>query len=446
MELLTAFIQHWQQQRLVAPGQVILLATSGGSDSMTMAHLFLEAGLPFALGHCNFQLRGEDADGDEQFVRDWAKLRNVPFHSVRFNTKEKSAEWKKGTQETARILRYEWLEQVREHHHYAAIATAHHANDNVETLLINLFKGTGISGLHGIRLQNGNIIRPLLFAPKQAITEYIQQHDIQYREDASNASDAYLRNAVRHHIVPAVEQWFPNAIEHVNDSIARFSQAEQLYNNAIAQERKKLIEQRRQDYYIPIRKLQHRQPLETICYELLKPFGYTAARVPQILQLLSAESGKLVLSGTHRIIRNRDFLIVTAIPPDATDFISIEGVPANIDTGRLHFSFAIENTPPTLPTDSHIACINLERVEFPLILRKWRTGDYFYPLGMQMKKKKLSKFFVDQKVPLHEKEHIWVLESGKRIIWIAGMRLDERFKVKDNTQEVLRIEITKPKS
>ena len=247
MDLLKRFIEHWNKRQLADKQQTVLLAVSGGSDSMAMSHLFLNAGLSFSIAHCNFQLRGEEADKDEQLVRDWCFDNNIVFHHIRFDTKEKMEEWGTGVQETARILRYEWLENLRKEQGYSHIATAHHANDNVETLLMNLFKGTGIAGLHGIPVVNERIIRPLLFAQKKDIASYIAEHNIPYRDDASNATDNYLRNAVRHHIVPVVEEWFKDGVQQVNESITRFSEAETLYRKAVDRELKRLIEKRGND-------------------------------------------------------------------------------------------------------------------------------------------------------------------------------------------------------
>jgi tRNA(Ile)-lysidine synthase len=437
MILLEQFKDHWKAKGYVTPGVTVLLAVSGGEDSMVMADLFLKSGITFAVAHCNFRLRGKDADLDEKLVHDWCAANNIKFHSVQFDTKQKSQEWKKGIQETARILRYEWFELTRAHYKYARIVTAHHANDNIETLLINLFKGTGISGLHGILPENGKIIRPLLFATKEMISAYSGANDIVFREDASNASDDYLRNAVRHNVVPAVQQWFPNGIANANESIERFAQAEILYKKAIEQERKKLIEKRGKDHYIPILKLRKRDPLETICYELLLPFGFSSAQVPHIIQLMSSESGHYVSSDSHRIIRNRDFLIITALPAVGADLILVEAAPCTIDTGKYVFSFSIQPKPKVIPADPNTACLDMRHIEFPLSLRTWKTGDYFYPLGMKMKKKKVSRLLIDEKVPLHEKERIRILECSKRIAWVSGIRIDERFKIKDATEEVL---------
>lgn len=437
MSLLKKFQDNWRRNGFNTLQQPVLLAVSSGSDSMVMAHLFQQSSIPFGVAHCNFQLRGEEADKDEVLVRNWCAANNIEFHSVRFDTAAKVEQWKKGVQETARILRYEWLEQIRSKNNYACIATAHHANDNAETLLMNLFKGTGISGLHGILPKNGNIIRPLLFAAKKDITAYIQQEQVTYREDASNASDKYTRNDIRLNILPVIEESFPNIISSLNNSIQRFADAEELYLKAIEQERKKLLELRGKDYYVSVKKLQKRSPLHTICYELFKPFGFATGQVHDIIALLSSESGHYITSPTHRVIRDRDFLIITVFDTRQVDFISIEHIPITLRAGTRQFKFRYAPVPATIPADDNTAYIDVSKLEQPLILRRWKQGDYFYPLGMGMKKKKLSRYFIDKKIPLHEKENVWVLESNKRIVWVAGHRLDERFKVKPDTTEVV---------
>lgn len=440
MDLLNRFKENWRQKAFSQAGETVLLAVSGGIDSMAMVHLFYDSQIPFAIGHCNFQLRAEEADKDEQLVNEWAKEHNVAFHSVRFDTKSKSEEWKKGTQETARILRYEWLDSIRIENKYSKLVTAHHANDNAETLLMNLFRGTGISGLHGIKEKNGPIIRPLLFAKRSDIEHYAIKNKIQYREDASNASDNYLRNAVRHHIIPAAEKWFDDPVAQVNETIHRVAEAEIVYKQAIKQELKQLTELRGRDIYIPVLKLKKKQALNAICYELFPQYGFTPAMLPFIIQIMDAESGKFVESDTHRVIKDRDFLIITPKASADTDLVLMEGVPCVIETEAGHFHFSLEKKSDKINPDSNVAALDARHISFPLILRKWRTGDYFYPLGMGMKKKKLSKFFIDQKIPLHQKDNAWLLECDKRIAWVAGMRLDERFKVKSSTEQVLRVE------
>lgn len=439
MTLLDQFIDNWKG-KFASGNTNVLLAVSGGIDSMTMCHLFLKAKISFGVGHCNFQLRGDDALADEEFVRLWCSKNGISFYSVRFDTEEVSREWKKGIQETARILRYEWLDEIRRQNNYSAVATAHHANDNAETLLINLFKGTGISGLHGIREKNGKIIRPLLFATRQEIAGYAVSNNIVFREDQSNASDKYLRNAVRLNILPVVEQSFPQVVTQLNRSIDRFADAEILYRKAVGKEIKRISEPRGNDLYIPIRKLKHIDALETVFYELFRQYNFSSSQIQQIIQLIEAESGHFVSSSTHKVIRDRDFLITTTLETDTTNLILIEGIPCTVTTRDMNLHFSFQKTPATIPATNHIAFLDADKLTLPLVLRRWRQGDYFYPLGMGMKKKKLSKFFIDQKIPVHEKQKIWVLESDKRIVWVAGWRLDERFKIKPNTEKALKVE------
>ncbi len=440
--LVSDFKVHWISQKFAKLENSVLLTVSGGADSMVMAHLFLKNQIKFAIAHCNFQLRGAEADKDETLVKEWCGNYNILFHTIRFDTKQKVEEWKKGTQETARILRYEWFEQLRILHNYAGIVTAHHANDNVETILINLFKGTGISGMHGILPVNGYLLRPLLNVSKEVILDFAKENNVPYRNDESNFNDDYLRNALRLNVIPQIKKYFPNIIDNVNESIVRFKETETLFNITIERQRKELLEKRGEDYYIPILKLKNREPLNTIFYEFLKPFGFSSLQIPHVLQLQNAESGRFVASSTHRIIRNRNFLIIAALPTvSATDFILIETVPCFLNLGIKEFTFSIIDKKVDIINDPRYAYIDIKDIEFPLILRRKKEGDYFYPLGLAMKKKKVSKFLIDQKVPLHEKDTIWILECSKKIVWVAGYRLDERFKVKASTDKILLVKI-----
>lgn len=442
MALEKNFKDNWVKCGFDEKVSSVLLAVSGGADSMVMADLFLRSGIKFAVAHCNFQLRGQDADKDEQLVKDWCAENNIECHTIRFDTQQKVEEWKKGVQETARILRYEWLEQVRQKHCYNTIATAHHANDNAETLIMNLFKGTGISGLHGIPAQNNKIIRPLLFATRAEIRDYVSEHNVPFREDASNASDKYLRNAVRHKLLPLAEELFPGVVVNLNNTITRLSEAESLYLEAVNQRLKKLCDKRGNDIYISIKKLQQTTPLNTICYELFKPYGFSAAQVPHLIDLLVAENGSVMLSDTHRVIHNRGFLIITTIETGTTDLIKVDTIPNTINTSIGDLKFQLKDKLSVIPDDVNIACVDADKItKDKLILRKWRQGDYFYPIGMGMKKKKLSRYMVDKKMPIHEKENVWVLESDKRIVWVVGMRLDERFKLTPNTSKVLQVQL-----
>jgi tRNA(Ile)-lysidine synthase len=439
MDLSKKFEQYWLQQKFPAKTQTILVAVSGGKDSMVLANLLLQSGYNFSVAHCNFKLRSEASDLDEKLVTDWAERNNIPLHKIAFDTQKAMNENKQGVQEAARNLRYNWFKELCANFQYDAIATAHHANDNAETLLINLCKGTGIAGLHGIPSRNGLIIRPLLFASRKEIEQYILERGIEFREDESNTGTKYLRNAVRHTLIPVLEEVFPAATERINESIGRLIQVESIYRKAIEQEKRKLLEHRGKDIYIPILKLNKIEELETICYEIFSAYGFSSAQIPEILKLRNTEAGHFISSGTHRIIKNRMFLIITELKTESTDFILIDKLPNKISLAEGTFEFVITENKQIENLDKNIASIDFDELVLPLILRRGRTGDYFYPIGMGMKKKKLSRFLIDQKIAMHQKEKIWILAQDQKIIWVSGMRMDERFKVKNTTARTLQI-------
>lgn len=442
-DLAQQFEQYWKKHQFPAKDASILLALSGGKDSMALAFLLKQLGQPFAIAHCNFQLRGDDSLQDEAHVLAWAQKHQIICHHIRFDTQASMSELGMGLQETARKLRYDWFAQLCTAHQYAAIATAHHANDNAETLLINLCKGTGIAGMHGIPVRNNNIIRPLLFASRTQIDAFVAKQQIPYREDVSNASNKYLRNAVRHQVIPVLNELFPNVVEKINESIHRLQQVETIYLAAIEQEKKKLIEQRGADYYISIPLLKKRIAWESICYEIATQYGFTAQQNNGIIKLLDSTTGHYIDSATHRILRDRQFLIITKKEEKKSEHILIEQFPCEIETTEGKFTCTIQDaTTIKMNPNPYIAFIDMDRTCLPLLLRKWRTGDYFYPLGMGMKKKKISRYFIDQKIPLHQKDKIWVLEQDKQIVWLAGHRLDERNKIKPSSTKALKIEFT----
>lgn len=445
MDLKEQFLQHWKAKGFSkGHSQPFLLAVSGGLDSMVMSHLFLAAGIPFAIAHCNFGLRGAESDGDETAVVSWCRQHEITCFQVRFDTTAVAAETRRSIQEAARSLRYDWFESIRSNHNFQAIVTAHHADDHAETMIMNLCRGTGIAGLHGIPERNGAIIRPLLFARRVDIAFYAGQQHIAYREDSSNKKDDYLRNALRHHVMPLLEQYMPGAVLRMGETAGRIREVEMIYSKTMEQERKRLLEKRGQDIYVPVRLLEKKKPLQTICYELFQPYGFNATQTVQIMGLLHAGTGRYIASATHHIIRNRDFLIITALQPQATDLILLEEVPCSVATGdQKTFTFSRKEPVATLDGGPDQVYLDADKLVFPLILRRWKTGDYFYPLGMGMKKKKLSRFLIDQKIPVHEKQQLWVLESGKRIVWIAGQRLDERFKITPSTKAIVMVKLAR---
>jgi tRNA(Ile)-lysidine synthase len=404
--------------------------------------------------HCNFKLRGAESERDEAFVKSLGEKYAKEVLVKEFATSEFAAANKISIQEAARKLRYEWFNELvdskkmtdhsKENDQPSTInyylLTAHHANDNIETLLFNFFRGTGISGLHGILPRQGNLVRPLLFARRDTIVAYATEQQLTWVEDSSNASDKYSRNYIRHQVVPLMKNIFPSVEENLLNNIERMGEAETLYEQAIALHKKKLLEQKGNEIHIPVLKLKQADPLHTIIWEIIKDFGFSANQVNEIIKLLDAENGSYVQSSSHRIILNRKWLIVAVLQNEDSKTIIIEQNNKKINFEKGVLTFEHEPIGKFKIADSNtIAAIDADAITFPLLLRKYKTGDYFYPLGMP-KKKKLSKFFIDQKLSKTAKENVWVIENDKKIIWVIGLRIDDRYKIKSSTTNVLRIQ------
>ncbi|HJU45607.1 MAG TPA: tRNA lysidine(34) synthetase TilS [Chitinophagaceae bacterium] len=417
----------------------LLLAVSGGADSVVLCELCYQAGFKFSIAHCNFQLRGEESERDEQFVRSLGEKYGVETYVQRFDTKQYAEEKKLSIQVAARELRYNWFNELLTAHNLqlTTLLTAHHADDNIETMLMNFFKGTGISGLHGILPKQNKIVRPLLFAYKEEIKAFAEEKKLAYVEDSSNFSDKYTRNYFRNQLIPAVEKVFPAVKENLAQNINRFREIELLYDQAIQQHKKKLVERKGNEYHIPVLRLQKTRPLETVLYEIIKEFGFTSHQTKEVAALLDSESGRYIASSTHRVIKNRNWLIIS---PNKTP--EAENIPIEVGDKMVEFENGtltiqnIQHSTFNIQHSSNIACLDACQIQFPLLLRKWRPGDYFYPLGMK-KKKKLSRFLIDQKLSLPEKENTWVVEMNKKIIWIVGRRIDERVKVTGATRQIV---------
>jgi tRNA(Ile)-lysidine synthase len=466
MSLLYRFTNYIQLKKLFEKKDHLILAVSGGADSVALCELCFQAGFDFEIAHCNFQLRGEESERDEKFVVQLAEKYHKNISVKKFDTKEYAEENKISIQVAARELRYKWFLKICYYKAFGDnlnekpdwritinsgnpkvyLLTAHHANDNIETLLMNFFKGTGIKGLRGI--QPGNelmpwIIRPLLFARRQEILKFLKENNLQFVEDSSNASDKYTRNYFRHQLIPSIEKVFPKVEENLIGNLERFREIKVLYQQSVDLHKKKLLEQKGNEIHIPVLKLLKTEPLKTVVYEIIKDFGFTSHQTEEVIHLLKSESGKHISSATHKILKNRNWLIISPIHNQIAEHILINETDReiNFESGRLMIKKE-EMRDGKIPSSNSIAMLDMENISFPLLLRKWKQGDYFYPLGMQ-KKKKLSKFFIDQKMSLTEKENIWVIESNKRIMWIIGKRIDDRFKIKEKTKKVVLLEINR---
>lgn len=436
--LLDDFRRNWSQLNIEG-GRKVLLALSGGLDSMCLASLLLRSGIPFDAAHCNFGLRGDESDGDEYSIRAWAATKGVGLLVRRFDTTSEAGGSRQSIQMTARRLRYDWFEQLRKEHGYAAILTAHHADDVAETVLINLIRGTGLTGLQGVPLRNGYVLRPLLFAGRAELAAYGHQEKLEWREDSSNASDKYLRNAIRLQVMPLLERMQPGAGSRIAQTANRISGALPVYNAALETIMNRLIERRGRDLYVPVRLLRKQQSPDNLIFELFSRYGFSSQQMPAIRELMDAPSGKQLLSPGFRLFRDRDFLILTEMQPAGSDLVRIDspGSRVSVMAGELHFR--VTSVPDEIPTDPDIALLDMRDIRFPLNLRPRRAGDYFYPLGMGGKKKKLKRFLVDVKMPVPEKERLLILEQDGKVIWVVGSRIDERFRVRPDTREVLEI-------
>ncbi len=429
----------------------LLLAVSGGVDSVVMVDLFAKAGFNFSVAHCNFQLRGEESLRDELFVKKLGEYYQKQVCVKRFDTSVYADENKISIQVAARELRYSWFEEIVDSWRLTVdrstnnqppttnyIATAHHADDNIETLLLNFFRGCGISGLHGILPKQGNLIRPLLFAKREEIISYAKEQNLTWVEDSSNMSDKYSRNFIRHQIIPLMQTIYPQVTDNLSANIERFKEVEMVYQQSINQTKSKLVEVKGNEVHIPILKLKKQSPLRTIVYEIIANYGFAATQVDEATKLLDSANGSYMSSASHRLIINRNWLIIASVQSSEATNILIENGTEKVDfiNGKISLKLSTINYQPL--TNNSIATLDADKITYPLILRPYKTGDYFYPLGMT-KKKKLSKFFIDQKLSKTDKEKVWVLESDKRIIWVVGYRIDNRFKLLSSTKNMLTI-------
>ncbi|MDA3954096.1 MAG: tRNA lysidine(34) synthetase TilS [Bacteroidales bacterium] len=435
------FQKYIYSNKLFSGKNRLLLGISGGIDSVCMFHLLRQMEIPIGFAHCNFQLRGNESDQDELFVKNLANQYSIPLFTNRFDTKNIAENKGISIQMAARNLRYDWFEEIREKYSYDYITIAHNRDDVIETFLINLTRGSGIKGFTGIKPKAGNIIRPLLYASRNEIINYINNNSFEYREDSSNKLVKYSRNLIRHEIIPLFEKINPSFRETLIENISKLKDVETVYDGSIENTRKSIFRSENQKILLSLEKLKALNPLTTFLYELLRPYGFSGTQVADIIESLKGISGKQFLSATYRLIKDRNDLIIEEISlvNDRNYYIDkdVENITSpislNITTQRLDDNFKIIKS-------NKIGLFDLEKIEFPLILRNWKNGVYFMPLGMKSLKK-LSDFFIDNKLSIIDKENVWILESSNKIVWIVGFRIDEKFKVTDKTNYVLKIEI-----
>lgn len=447
MNLSDKFKEQIKQQNLFSLKDKLLLAVSGGVDSVVLCELCRQAGYDFIIAHCNFQLRGEESVRDEQFVVAFGEKYLVEVKVKRFETEKFAVANKLSIQEAARKLRYDWFKVLINQSTNKPInylLTAHHSDDNIETTLMNFLRGTGLHGLTGIAAKTGYIRRPLLNFSKDELIAFAKENKLDFVKDSSNLSSKYTRNFFRNEIIPAIAKVFPQVKENLHSSVNRFTEIEKLYKLSVEKIKKKLCKKTRNEVHIPVKQLMGYNN-RALIYEIISDFGFGESQIDEVIRLSESESGKYIQSPENkfRIIRHRHWFIISLAADEVSENIVFEP-----DDKEIHFALGklqmdtILNLKPE--TSNNIASLDIKEITFPLLLRKWKAGDYFYPLGMK-KKKKLSRFFIDQKLSKTDKEKIWVVESNQRIVWVIGHRIDERCKVTDKSKKVLQLKLSPAK-
>ncbi len=436
------FLDYIKKNALFSEQDKILLAVSGGKDSVLMLQLFKLSNYNFSIAHCNFNLRADESQRDEAFVRLLAANLDVPLYVAHFETKNYATQHQISTQMAARDLRYQWFEHLRVEKGFDYVALAHHQNDSIETLLLNLTRGTGISGLHGILPKREHLVRPLLFLSRQQIDELVEVNNIDFVADSSNESTKYARNKIRLNVIPHLEEINPNLGQTFEQNIQRFIETEEVLRQFISQVKLSVSREENGATYLSIKKLQQLQPLKLILFELVKPFHFSNVVIDEILSSVDKQSGTSFYSRTHRATINRNEIMISALSNEASqkqyfihstdEFITVENQKISVFYANSNFFEVNENK----------AFVDLDQLIFPLIVRFRQEGDRFMPLGMK-NFKKLSDFYIDHKVPLPQKDKIPLLVNGNgEIIWVAGLRQDNRYKVNATTKKVAIFELS----
>lgn len=433
------FVSYIKNKELLIKSGHYLVAVSGGVDSMVLCDLLKKTDHKFSVAHCNFKLRGTDSDNDESFVKEYCHNNGIKFYTRSFDTDQYAEQKKISIQMAARELRYTFFNELVKEHSFTAILTAHHMSDNVETFLINLIRGSGISGLKGITEKQDGLIRPLLHFTKDDIERYAKEHDIKFRTDQSNFEDHYLRNNIRLNIISRLKELNPSLEQTISKELALLNQYQSVIDQHFKKEISSALKNSGKEFRIDIHKIKKSSTPELFLFELLKPFGFHPNVVSSIFESLEGISGKLFYSDTHQLVKDREELIIT-------EYEDVNIVPCVIQKNTTEINSPIHlKMAPSQNFDKaakkNVAFIDSSKIEYPLIVRPWKTGDRFKPLGMQGFKK-LSDLFVDLKLNAFEKKKTMVIENGnKEIIWVINHRLDDRYKISDDTNSILKIEL-----
>ncbi|MEZ0181848.1 MULTISPECIES: tRNA lysidine(34) synthetase TilS [Flavobacterium] len=415
----------------------LFLAVSGGLDSMVLLHLLKQLPYEIAVLHCNFQLRGLESFGDQTFVENYCDQNNISVFTTQFDTEAFAKDYKLSTQVAARELRYSWFYELLEEKNFDYILTAHHADDNLETFIINLSRGTGLDGLSGIPEQNDKIIRPLLPFSREEILKYAEENKIEWREDSSNASNKYLRNKIRHDLVPILKELNPNFLNAFQKTQSYLQESQVMVEDASIMIYQQVAKEAGDDIHFDLKKLKKLPNYKSYLYQWLHEFGFLAWN--DIYDLVNGQSGKQVFSAEFRLLKNRDILILSPI----SEMSEKEQFEINENEKEVNFPLKLKlcNVGHITIDSNRTIFVDADKIQFPLVLRKWNEGDVFHPFGMHGKSKKVSKLFKDEKLSLIEKEQTWILCSDDKIVWVVGIRQDERFRIKNTSNKILKIEL-----
>jgi len=435
------FTDFADSNNLFGHSSKILAAVSGGMDSVVMVRLLKAAGFNFGIAHCNFQLRGDESTRDQEFCRTLAEKLQVPFHTISFDTRKYGADEKISTQMAARDLRYDWFEEVRQRSGYSVIALAHHQNDAIETILLNLTRGTGIAGLHGILPKNGMLVRPLLFLTREEIKDLVDENRLDYVEDSSNASAKYARNKIRLEIIPKLKELNPALEQTFEKNLQHFREMEQLLTQKVAELKKELFVYQENEVHVLLDGLKKLAPQRLLLFTLLQEFGVNETIVDDLIASLDKHPGRVFETNDFILVLDRNILIISKIIPTQQKETLIRLNDRELDYAGFKLNILHDDSPLIIKNNPLAVAVDTDLLIYPLTLRPWRQGDHFYPLGMRGNKK-ISDFFIGQKVPLHKKNEIPLLINGNgEVIWVGGYRPDERYKVSINTKKVTIFEL-----
>ncbi|TRX71930.1 tRNA lysidine(34) synthetase TilS [Carboxylicivirga sp. M1479] len=423
----------------VVSSDKLLVAVSGGADSMALLDILNKLGFELAAAHCNFNLRGEESDRDEQLVLHFCREHEIELLTTSFATEEYAKNRKVSIEMAARQLRYEWFSELLNKYGFSSIVTGHHGNDSIETFFLNLVRGTGVKGLTGISFRNGNVVRPLLGFKRSELEAYCKKEEISFCHDASNDDTKFIRNKIRHEVIPVLESINPAFFDTMLANMAHLMDAELMLEVEVKRFMKDEVVDEHGKMIIPISKLENYPHHQSLLFEVLRPYGFNTTVVKEVSTHLHGLSGKQFFSATHRLIKDRHNLLVMPIEEIQVPHFWVEEGFNNVE---LPMDISIYSKPEDFQfsRDPQRIHLDAELLDLPLLVRKWQKGDSFMPLGMKGFKK-LSDFFIDKKYSLKDKEDAWLVISGEDVIWLAGCRIDDRFKVTKRTKRILEIEL-----